>query len=101
MNTGLVPWVRPFDPYPFTFLTLMVSLEAIFLAIFVLASQNRMTRMSEQRAHLDFQINMLAEQENTKILALLQAIAHSLGLEGKARDAKVEQLVEETDPDAL
>lgn len=42
VNTGVIPGLKPFDPYPFTFLTLMVSLEAIFLAIFVLASQNRM-----------------------------------------------------------
>src|SRR5687767_7495330 len=46
VNTGRMPGVKPFDPYPFTFLTLMVSLEAIFLSIFVLSSQNRMGRMA-------------------------------------------------------
>ena len=39
-NSGLLP-VEPFDPYPFGFLTLVVSLEAIFLSIFVLMTQNR------------------------------------------------------------
>jgi uncharacterized membrane protein len=59
-NTGLVPGWRPVDPFPFAFLTLIVSLEAIFLSIFVLISQNNLTRQSERRAQLDLQINLLA-----------------------------------------
>lgn len=47
LNARIIPGLHPFDPYPFTFLTLMVSLEAIFLAIFVLASQNRMSRLAD------------------------------------------------------
>ena len=54
-----------FDPFPFTFLTLVVSLEAIFLSTFILISQNQETRMTERRNHLDLQINMLAEKEDT------------------------------------
>ena len=46
VNAELVPGVPVFDPYPFSFLTLVVSLEAIFLAIFVLMSQNRAARGS-------------------------------------------------------
>lgn len=79
----------------------MVSLEAIFLAIFVLSSQNRMARMADQRAHLDFQINMLAEQENTKMLTLLRSIAERLGLQDEAGDGELEQLATKTDPDEL
>jgi uncharacterized membrane protein len=74
-NTGLVSGWRPVDPFPFSFLTLVVSLEAIFLSIFVLVSQNHLTRQSERRAHLDLQINLLAEQESTKTVALLERIA--------------------------
>jgi uncharacterized membrane protein len=77
-NLGPVAALRPFDPYPFSFLTLVVSLEAIFLSIFVLVSQNALTRQSERRAHLDLQINLLAEQESTKTVALLQRIAEHL-----------------------
>lgn len=76
-NTGLLPG-PPIDPFPFSFLTLVVSLEAIFLSIFVLISQNTLTRLSERRAHLDLQINLLAEQESTKTLALLERIAQEL-----------------------
>jgi uncharacterized membrane protein len=79
-NTGLVPRWRPIDPFPFAFLTLVVSLEAIFLSIFVLISQNNLTRQSERRANLDLQINLLAEQESTKTVTLLERIAGHLGV---------------------
>jgi uncharacterized membrane protein len=79
-NTGLVPGWRPIDPFPFSFLTLVVSLEAIFLTLFVLISQNNLTRQTERRAHLDLQVNLLAEQESTKTVALLERIAQELDI---------------------
>ena len=79
-NAGFVPGWHPIDPFPFSFLTLVVSLEAIFLSIFVLISQNNLTRLSERRAHLDLQINLLAEQESTKTVALLERIAQRLNV---------------------
>jgi uncharacterized membrane protein len=69
-----VPGVDHFDPFPFTFLTLIVSLEAIFLSTFILISQNYETRLSERRNQLDLQINLLSEQE-TKMLRILERIA--------------------------
>src|SRR5258705_198233 len=71
VNTGLVPVIRPFDPYPFNFLTLVVSLEAIFLSIWILIGQNEMERLADRRAHLDLQINLLAEQESTAAIQML------------------------------
>ena len=53
---------HPFDPYPFGLLMLAVSLEAIFLSAAVLMTQNRMQRQADKRAHLDLQVNLLAEQ---------------------------------------
>jgi len=76
---NLVPGVNHIDPFPFTFLTFVVSLEAIFLSTFILISQNQDTRISERRNHLDLQINLLSEQENTKMLTMLQAIAEKVG----------------------
>jgi uncharacterized membrane protein len=63
---------RPFDPFPFSLLTSVVSLEAIFLTLFVLASQNRLTVESDKRAHLDLQVNLLAEQEMTLVMRMLR-----------------------------
>jgi len=69
-----------FDPFPFSLLTMVVSLEAIFLSLFILMSQNRSSIVAEQRNQLDLQINLLAEDENTKILQMLQALCAHHGL---------------------
>jgi uncharacterized membrane protein len=87
-----------FDPYPYTFLTLVVSLEAIFLSTFILISQNHDTQLSERRNHLDLQINLLSEQENTKMLELLQKIAAKVGVNS---DPEVNALLEPIDPKKL
>lgn len=76
-----IPLFPHFDPFPFTFLTLVVSLEAIFLSTFIMISQTQETKLSERRNKLDLQINLLAEQENTKMLQLLSAIAKKVGAE--------------------
>jgi uncharacterized membrane protein len=70
-----------FDPFPFGLLTLVVSLEAIFLSTFILISGNRQMRLDERRGDLDLQINLLAEQENTKMLQLLEQIANRLHID--------------------
>jgi uncharacterized membrane protein len=95
-NTGLMPGWRPVDPFPFAFLTLIVSLEAIFLSIFVLISQNNLTRQSERRAQLDLQINLLAEQESSKTVALLERIAQQLNVP-IPKDSSATELAAPTD----
>lgn len=80
LNLGAIPGWKPFDPYPFGLLTLVVSLEAIFLSLFLLISQNRMTRQADNRSHLDLQINLLAEEEATRSLRLLERIAAQVGV---------------------
>jgi uncharacterized membrane protein len=97
---NFVPGVPHLDPFPFTFLTLIVSLEAIFLSTFILISQNHDTRISERRNHLDLQINLLSEQENTKMIRMLQAIADKVGAE-LSPDPHLQALSEETEPERL
>ena len=99
VNTGLVPGLQPYDPYPFSFLTFIVSLEAIFLSIWILISQNEMERLADRRAHLDLQINMLAEQESTAAIRMLQRISHHLGI--KSDDTIDKALAEETDVERI
>ena len=93
---NLVPGVTHVDPFPFTFLTFLVSLEAIFLSTFILISQNQDTRITDRRNHLDLQINLLSEQENTKMLMMLQAIAEKVGAE-IGPDHDVTALAQETE----
>jgi uncharacterized membrane protein len=95
-----IPAFKAFDPYPFTFLTLVVSLEAIFLSTFILISQNYDMRVSERRDLLDLQINLLAEQENTKMLQILEQIAKKVGARVDD-DPQVRALEEATRPEAL
>lgn len=81
INTGLVPGVEPFDPFPFGLLTMIVSLEAIFLAIIVLISQNRAARVAELREEIDLQINSIAETEISKTIMLLGLLLEKNGIE--------------------
>jgi uncharacterized membrane protein len=97
---NVIPRLPHIDPFPFTFLTLVVSLEAIFLSTFILISQNHDTKISERRNHLDLQINLLSEQENTQMLMMLRAIAEKVGV-NLSRDNQVRALSEETKPQQL
>src|ERR1041384_5907961 len=96
ITLNMIPGVDHIDPFPFTFLTFVVSLEAIFLSTFILISQNQDTRISERRNHLDLQINLLSEQENTKMLMMLQAIAEKVGARID-RDEDMAVLAQETE----
>jgi len=60
---NLIPGIHHFDPYPFGFLTMTVSLEAIFLSIFVLISQNRQAAKDRLRADAEYEVNLKAELE--------------------------------------
>lgn len=91
-----VPRGLQFDPFPYQFLTLVVSLEAIFLSTFILISQNRQGRIADRRNHLDLQINLLAEQENTKMLSMLEALLTHHGISDGDPDVQV--LEESTEP---
>lgn len=88
------------DPWPFTFLTMWASVEAIFLSSFVLISQNYQMRVAERRNQLDLQINLLAEQENSKMLLLLEAIGKKVGAL-EQDDPEVNVLVQATEPAKL
>lgn len=93
------PHIRHIDPFPFQFLTLVVSLEAIFLTTFIMISQNRQGRIADRRNQLDLQINLLAEQENSKMLAMLDAIMTRLGIDDTDPDVQI--LEEATQPERL
>jgi uncharacterized membrane protein len=93
------PGLKHWDPYPFTFLTLVVSLEAIFLSSFILISQNYELRISDRRNQLDLQINLLTEQENTKMIQMLERIAKKVGADVVDPDVRI--LKENTDPEKL
>ncbi len=71
INLNLVPGIKPFDPFPFGLLTMIVSLEAIFLAIIVLISQNREEKITDLREEISLQIGIFSERELSKVLDLM------------------------------
>lgn len=93
----LAPARLRFDPFPFPMLSLIVGLEALFLVLFILISQNRSNVQAETRNHLDLQINLLAEHENTKMLQMLQALCEHHGLE-ISKDPEIAELATRTEP---
>jgi uncharacterized membrane protein len=97
LNTG---WfgMHAFDPFPYGLLTMVVSLEAIFLATFVLISQNRMEEESERRADLDLHIGLLTEHELTRVLQMLDAIQDKLDIVDHA-NSELADLEMETKPE--
>jgi uncharacterized membrane protein len=95
-NSGIAG-LPVFDPYPFTFLTFAVSLEAIFLSTFVLISQNRQSVRSDHRSMIDLQVNVIAERELTKILTMVAEVhEHLTGRtgSGQQRDPEIEQMLD-------
>lgn len=88
--------IASFDPFPFVLLTLAVSFEGVILATFVLMKQNRMGRAADRRAHLNLQIDLLAEQEVTKILQFQLLLCRKLGIEEPFHDDEVHDMSQHT-----
>jgi uncharacterized membrane protein len=86
-----------FDPYPYGMLTTIVSLEAIFLSIFVLMTQSRESRIGELREELTMQVNLRMEEEITKTLHLVAGLYSRLGLQ-LADDPELRVMLEPLDP---
>jgi uncharacterized membrane protein len=97
LNTGHVG-VRAFDPFPYGLLTMVVSLEAIFLSTFVLISQNRLSAETEHRADLDLHIGLLTEHELTRVLQMLDAIQDKMGIDNH-ENSDLADLEMETKPE--
>jgi uncharacterized membrane protein len=103
VNTGKIPQLPPFDPFPYPLLSSITSLEAVLLTAFVLMKQNRMVMVADRRDHLDLQVNLLTEQRATQIIQMLDQLSARLGVDQHrdevsrelGRRVAVEHLVEE------
>ena len=98
-NTGLFG-LKPFDPYPFGFLTFVVSLEAIFLSIFVLMAQKRESAIAELREELMLQVSLRLEQEVTKTLQLVAGLYTRLG-HRTGEDPELMEMLEPLDVEGI
>lgn len=100
INTRVLRIVKPFDPYPFILLAMIVSVEGVLLSTFVLMKQNRMQKKTDDRDHLNLQIDLLAEEEVTKALQLLRAIARHLDVP-EANDNSLDEMTNTTSVDLV
>lgn len=99
VNLGVVPGLKPFDP-SFVVLAMEASVEAIFLSTFVLISQNRMMSAAAKQSDLDLQINLLAEHELTRLVALVAAMARQMGV-AAVPDEELDEIREDVTPEAV
>lgn len=90
LNSGVVPGFTPFDEFPFGLLTMIMSIEAIMLSIFVLISQNRASQTATIRDELQLRINLIAEKEITKTLQILMRMEKKMGI--KENDKELEEM---------
>ena len=97
LNSGALPNLTPFDPYPFVLLAMVLALEAVLLTSFVLIRQNSMNEKADRRSHLDLQISLLAEKEATKIIQLLQRLSRQMGIEDLVTDHETRELSKDTE----
>lgn len=95
LNMEVIPGTIAFDPFPYGLLTMLVSLEAIFLAIFILVSQNRSSLVSTLREEVHLRVNLIAEEEITKALEVLAEIRKEVGI--KKPDPELEEMLRRTD----
>lgn len=99
VGLGLIPGL-PGDDYPFQLLTMVVSLEAIFLSAFVMITQNRQSRQADRRARLALQVEVIGEREITKMMGLVYEIHDHLGLR-HAHDHELDEMQRKTSVEDL
>ncbi|MDR5806441.1 DUF1003 domain-containing protein [Caballeronia sp. LZ001] len=92
---------RYFDEPPFSLLQGIVTFIGVLITMAVLIRQNRLARVEEDRAHLELQINLLAEQKTTKIIMLLEELRRDLPHVPDRHDQHAETLQAATNPDAV
>ena len=92
--------IPAYDPYPFGLLTMIVSLEAIFLSIFVLMSQSRESKIGELREELTLQVNLRIEEEVTKTLHLVAGLYTRLG-HTIGEDPELKEMLKPLDPERM
>jgi len=100
INVNIIPGITPFDPFPFGLLTMIVSLEAIFLSIIVLVSQNRSAKIDDIREEIELQITTIAEEEITKMMELQVMILKKHGID-VSKDKELQQMLEPTDKNRI
>ena len=100
-NTGVIPGLEPWDPYPFTFLATVASVEAPFISLLVLMRQHRDERVAELREEIDLQVSLHLEREVTAGLRMLREIQQSLNVQTQVDPESLEHMQKPLDAEHL
>ena len=87
-----------YDTPPFPWLQDIVSMAALLLTVVILTTQNRQGKLSEQRRHLDLQINLLTERKVSKLIEMMDALRHDLPSVHNNFDPEAQVMKEPVDP---
>lgn len=92
INTNQIKGITAFDPFPYNLLTTIVSIEAIILAIFVLISQNRSSKVDDLREETHLQLNLISEREVTKVMKMLAILLERQGVD-LSQDPELKRMI--------
>jgi uncharacterized membrane protein len=99
-NLPLFPW-KPWDPYPFTFLATVASVEAPFLSVLILMHQRRQQRIGELREEINLQLSLHVERQSTMTLRLLNEIQGRLDMQSQQDRETLRHMMQNLDPQRL
>ncbi len=93
-NLGFISGLKPFDKFPFQALEMVVSVFAVILSVSVLISQNRQGKREKMSQQIEFEVNVRAEKEITKMLEMLHEIQKKVGITANP-DKELEEMKED------
>lgn len=100
-NLGALPGVTPWDPFPFSFLGGLASIQALFIALLILMQTRHESTASEVREEMDLQVALHAEREVSKIIRMLAEVHRALEIPSDEHDRELEVMSEPIRPDYL
>lgn len=101
LNTGVIPGLEPWDPYPFTFLATIASVEAPFISLLILMRQHRDERVAELRQETSLQVSLHIEQEVTASLRMLRELQQAMKVQTQVDGEVLEHMQKPIDPEHL
>ncbi|HET6566685.1 MAG TPA: DUF1003 domain-containing protein [Rhodothermales bacterium] len=101
LNSGWIPGITPWDPYPFSFLLSFASVQALFIALLILMHSQEETRIRELREETDLQVALHSERESTKLLQMMVDVHRALGIPLAPNEQELREMMNPLDPERL
>ena len=101
LNSIALPGVSPWDPYPFSLLTGLASLQALLIALLLLMHSQSELRIDQVREETDLQVALHAERETTRLLQMVTEIHDRLGIRSEVPEDELREMRQPLDPNQL